>query len=143
MAVEMDTLNDGNSEWAVINQEISDILEDIRNSGPAMVRSLSFAEYQISMDIGELNVTVASAIRLTDGGDLICVVDGDHRYRKMESFRICKTIGEVVSNCVCDDSGLLIRMECGLEMHCPRDVRFENYCLSYPRLHGEWYIVFL
>lgn len=136
-------MNGSFPEWSVINQEISDILEDIRKTGPAAIGSLSFHEYTISLSIAEFCIGVSSAIHMKDGGNLVCAIDGDHRYRKADGFRICKVLGEIVSSCVCDDSGMLIRMESGLELHCPKDRKFESYSLSYPCLYGKWFMVFL
>ena len=130
-------------DWAEVNQEIADILNAVSGSGPTKLDLFELAEYTLTVGIMGFHVNVVTAIELIDEkGRTVCDLNADYRYRSEDSFRACVTLGEVVSGCVCDDSGLRIKLESGLALLCRKDDEFENYSLRYHFGKGQPYLAY-
>ena len=128
-------------DWREVNQKIGEILDMESQAGPAMIEQLVLDRYQVSLSIVSFLIVVSTGIEMFYQGKRVCVMEADYRYRNTESFQICKVLGEVVSSCVCDDSGMNIQFESGLALLCRRDEDFENFSLHYGNCLEDGYMI--
>lgn len=114
-----------------VNDRISGYLKQERLSGPARIDAVRFGLCEIGFRFAGVTVTVLTTLELFDQEQARCVIHAENRCRTEGSLQICKVVGEVVADCVCDESGILVKTENGLELVCRSDGGAESYSVEF------------
>ena len=114
-----------------VNDRISGYLKQERLSGPAVIDAVLLGRREIGFRFAGVTVTVFTTLELFDQEQTMCVIHAESRCRMEGSLRICKVVGEVVADCVCDESGILVKTEDGLELVCRSDEDAESYSVEF------------
>lgn len=124
-------------DWLVANNRLNGNLQDEGRIGPVVIDAVSFGLDEIAFRFASATVTVFTALELLDRERTICVVDAEIRCRQEGWYKASGVVGEVVAECSCNESGIRVETESGLELICRSDG--SNKCYSVGFSGGEVY----
>lgn len=119
------------ADWFAANERLNVNLRHERRREPVVIDAVAFRLDEFAFRLASATVTVFTTLELFDREQVVCIVNADNERRTEGWHQLCRVVGEVVAECVCDESGIRVTTEGGLELLCRSDGGGKSYAVEF------------